>query len=71
MITMQDNFAVGINYWPARKAMYWWKAFDAAEVDRDLAILRSYGIQQVRIFSPGRIFSPDLIASMYLAWTIY
>ena len=58
MITMQDNFAVGINYWPARKAMYWWKAFDAAEVDRDLAILRSYGIQQVRIFLTWEDFQP-------------
>ena len=50
MITMQDNFAVGINYWPDRKALYWGKAFDAAEEDGDLALLRSYGIHQVRIF---------------------
>ncbi len=68
MITIQDNFAVGINYWPARKAMYWWKAFDVAEVERDFTVLNSYGVQQVRIFltwedfqpRPDRIHGPSL-----------
>lgn len=48
--------------------MYWWKAFDTAEVERDFAVLSSYGVQQVRIFltwedfqpRPDRIHAPSL-----------
>jgi hypothetical protein len=25
-------FRLGVNYWPRRKAMAWWSAFDAGEV---------------------------------------
>lgn len=55
---MQDNFTAGINYWPARKAMYWWKAFDAAEVDRDFSVLNFYGIQTIRLFLTWEDFQP-------------
>ena len=30
---MSEKFTLGVNYWPRRKAMYWWSQFDAAEVD--------------------------------------
>jgi hypothetical protein len=30
---MQDQpFTLGVNYWPRRKAMYWWSQFEADEV---------------------------------------
>ena len=29
------NFRLGINYWPANKAMYWWRRFDADEARAD------------------------------------
>lgn len=55
---MQGNFITGINYWPARKAMYWWKAFDAAEVDRDFASLSSCHLHTVRVFLLWEDFQP-------------
>jgi hypothetical protein len=27
---------LGVNYWPASKAVYWWRDFDAEEVESDL-----------------------------------
>jgi hypothetical protein len=27
-----ESFVLGVNYWPRRKAMYWWSDFEAAEV---------------------------------------
>ncbi len=27
----QDTFTLGVNYWPRKKAMYWWKDFERAE----------------------------------------
>ena len=29
---MSEPFTLGVNYWPRRKAMYWWNNFDAGEV---------------------------------------
>lgn len=56
---MQDKFVTGVNYWPARKAMYCWKAFDEAEVDRDFAVLESCGIQTIRLFLTWEDFQPQ------------
>jgi len=56
---MQEFFIIGVNYWPARKAMYWWKDFDAEEVDRDFACLSSYRINTVRIFLTWEDFQPQ------------
>ena len=30
-------FVLGVNYWPRRKALYWWRDFDPAEV-RDAVV---------------------------------
>jgi len=27
-----NRFLMGVNYWPRKKAMYWWRDFDPAEV---------------------------------------
>ncbi len=45
-----NNFILGMNYWPRRKAMYWWRNFDAAEVRDEFALMREVGISLVRIF---------------------
>ncbi|HOB12300.1 MAG TPA: hypothetical protein PLM20_04890 [Syntrophomonadaceae bacterium] len=55
---MQENFIIGVNYWPARKAMYWWKAFDAVEVERDFACLSSHHINTIRVFLTWEDFQP-------------
>ena len=36
-------FVMGINYWPRKKAMYWWKEFDAGEVRAELAEVAPWG----------------------------
>lgn len=43
-------FVLGVNYWPRRKAMYWWSNFDAGEVREEFALIRELGLGMVRIF---------------------
>ncbi len=46
----QEPFILGVNYWPRRKAMYWWSDFDAGEVREEFEVIRSLGLSLVRIF---------------------
>ncbi|MEX2651574.1 MAG: hypothetical protein WD473_03885 [Acidimicrobiia bacterium] len=45
-----EPFLLGVNYWPRRKAMYWWSDFDAAEVSDELDVVASVGMNVVRLF---------------------
>jgi endo-1,4-beta-mannosidase len=47
---MTEPFVLGVNYWPRRKAMYWWSDFDAGEVREEFAIIRDIGLNVVRLF---------------------
>ncbi|HLO17011.1 MAG TPA: cellulase family glycosylhydrolase [Anaerolineales bacterium] len=47
---MSQPFTLGVNYWPRRKAMYWWNDFDAGEVHEEFSVIREIGLQVVRIF---------------------
>ncbi|MFN8445233.1 MAG: glycoside hydrolase family 2 TIM barrel-domain containing protein [Caldilineaceae bacterium] len=47
---MSQPFTLGVNYWPRRKAMYWWSDFDATEVDEEFALLSELGLHLVRVF---------------------
>lgn len=53
------NFALGVNYWPRRKAMYWWSNFDASEVREEFGIIREIGLNVVRLFLLWDDFQPD------------
>ena len=53
-----DSFRLGVNYWPARTAMYWWDDVRFAEVDRDMARIADLGFQEVRIFLLWETFQP-------------
>lgn len=55
---MSDPFVLGVNYWPRRKAMYWWRNFDAAEVREDFTLIRDLGLKVVRIFLLWDDFQP-------------
>ena len=44
------RFLTGVNYWPRRKAMYWWSAFDASEVADEFDLISSLEMDVVRIF---------------------
>ena len=56
----QDSpcFITGINYWPAGKAMYWWRAFEAQEVEEDFKRLAANNFGLVRIFLLWEDFQP-------------
>ncbi|MDP9494529.1 MAG: hypothetical protein M3P87_04740 [Actinomycetota bacterium] len=45
-----EPFLLGVNYWPRRKAMYWWTDFEASEVADEFDIIASVGMKVVRIF---------------------
>lgn len=47
---MPDPFLLGVNYWPRRKAMYWWSDFDAGEVREEFALIADLGMKVVRLF---------------------
>ncbi len=55
---MTDLFKLGVNYWPRKKAMYWWKQFDAEEVREEFNIIKSIGLGWVRIFLLWEDFQP-------------
>jgi endo-1,4-beta-mannosidase len=45
-----ESFVLGVNYWPRRKAMYWWSDFQAEEVREEFQIIEGLGLDLVRIF---------------------
>ncbi len=49
---------MGVNYWPIRKAMYWWERFDAGEVRDEFAMIRGMGLSHVRFFLLWESFQP-------------
>ena len=53
------DFTLGVNYWPRRKAMYWWSNFDEAEVCDEFAIIKDIGMKVVRLFLLWDDFQPD------------
>ena len=56
---MNKPFTLGINYWPRRKAMYWWSDFDETEVRDEFAVIRDIGLKVVRLFLLWDDFQPD------------
>lgn len=54
----QIPFLLGVNYWPRKKAMYWWKDFERAEVESEFAEIAALGVQVVRIFLLWEDFQP-------------
>jgi endo-1,4-beta-mannosidase len=51
-------FVLGVNYWPRKKAMYWWKDFERAEVETEFAEVARLGLQVARIFLFWEDFQP-------------
>ena len=51
-------FRIGLNYWPATSAMYWWRRFRADEVQRDFERIRAAGFDSVRFFLLWEDFQP-------------
>jgi endo-1,4-beta-mannosidase len=68
-LAVGQPFLLGVNYWPRRKAMYWWKDFDRDEVAEEFDIIAGLGMSVVRIFLMWEDFqpSPDVVAPGALA----
>jgi endo-1,4-beta-mannosidase len=54
-----DHFIVGVNYWPKRKAMYWWKHFSPEEVRQEFDQIKELGIEAVRFSLLWEDFQPE------------
>lgn len=46
----RTTFLTGVNYWPRRKAMYWWGDFDHIEVADEFDVIADLDMDIVRIF---------------------
>ena len=57
-MSIGEPFLLGVNYWPRRKAMYWWADFDAGEVRDEFSMIRELGLTHVRIFLLWESFQP-------------
>lgn len=57
-LAIGQPFPVGVNYWPRRKAMYWWKDFDRDEVAAEFDVIAGLGMTLVRIFLLWEDFAP-------------
>ena len=68
-MSINDPFLMGINYWPRKKAMYWWSDFDVDEVREEFAMIADLGLTHVRFFLLWESFqpSPDQVSSRALA----
>lgn len=62
---IEHPFTLGVNYWPRRKAMYWWSDFDAGEVREEFDVIRDIGMTVVRLFLLWDDFqpTPDAVAA--------
>ncbi len=54
-----ERFRLGVNYWPARSAMYAWERFDGAEWRADMKRIAALGLQVVRFFLRWESFQPE------------
>jgi len=66
---VSSTFTLGVNYWPRKKAMYWWKDFDRAEVESEFAEIASLQLDVARIFLLWEDFqpAPDRVSEHALA----
>ncbi len=54
-----DHFLLGVNYWPKRKAMYWWKNFSVDEVHQEFEQIKDLNLEVVRISLLWEDFQPE------------
>ncbi len=76
---MTDPFILGVNYWPRKKAMYWWSDFDAGEV-REEVVLRDFAATSPKVkpaersislpYTPADFYNNnwDYLLDLYARW---
>jgi endo-1,4-beta-mannosidase len=57
-LAVGQPFPVGVNYWPRRKAMYWWQDFERDEVAEEFDVIAGLGLRLVRLFLLWEDFQP-------------
>lgn len=55
----EQNFTLGVNYWPASAGINWWRQFDQSVVAHDFDAIAQAGFDAVRIFLRWEDFQPD------------
>ena len=50
---------VGVNYWPGSCGVEMWRRWPEAEIQHDLEVLRSLGLNSIRFFLRWQDFEPD------------
>jgi hypothetical protein len=50
---------VGVNYWPGSCGVEMWRRWPAAEIQHDLEVLRSLGLNSIRFFLRWQDFEPE------------
>ena len=55
---VSDLFLLGVNYWPGRSAMYWWRDFDKSALADDFERMVETGLKLVRLFLLWEEFQP-------------
>ena len=58
-LTPGSPFLLGVNYWPRRCAMAWWRAFDPGEFAEDCARIAELGMRVVRFFLMWEDLQPE------------
>jgi len=54
----KEEFLIGCNYWASNAGCFMWKQFDKQVVEKDLALLKEYGVNCIRIFPTWDDFQP-------------
>lgn len=66
--TERAPFRLGVNYWPAKSAMGFWRSWDEQQLDRDFKAIEQVGLDSVRLFLTWEDFqpSPEVVDSKML-----
>jgi len=55
-----ERVTIGINYWPPKAGIYWWRMFEAANLKKDFSLIAEHGFHAIRIFLMWEDFQPEI-----------
>ena len=58
-MSLPQAFRLGVNYWPSRTGMTFWKHWDDGELNRDFASMKGAGLDSLRLFLLWEDFQPS------------
>ena len=57
-MTEKQEFLLGVNYWASNAGLYMWRRYDRTVVENDFKLLRSHGVNTIRVFPLWPDFQP-------------